>query len=222
RAAELRKQGKSMILLWMDGGPSQFDTFNPKPGSAHQGPAQDIPTNLCGVRFAEYWPQTAKVMDRIALIRSMKSKEAEHERAIALVRTGYAPLAAIRYPTWGSVMAMKRHDPNFDLPPFVRIGKPRIATRDVDAGVLGVKHAAFKIDEPGKLPPDTAPLVGPDVLKRRLALASKFDAEFARSGGQTSVKEKTDVYDAASRFVLSPRMRVFDLDRESDKLRDAY
>src|SRR5262249_32246328 len=222
RAAELPHQGKAMILLWMDGGPSQFETFNPKPGSPNQGPAKAIPTCLPGVQFAEYWPQTAQVLDKIALIRSMKSKEAEHERAIALLRTGYPPLAAIRYPTFGSVVAMKRHNPGFDLPPFVRIGKPRIATRDVDSGVLGVKHAAFKIDEPGKLPPDVAPLVGSEVLQRRLNLAGKFDAEFANAGGQSSVKDKRDVYGAASRFVLSPRMKVFDLGREPDRLRDAY
>lgn len=222
RAAELRRQGKSMILLWMDGGPSQFETFNPKPDSPNQGPAKVIPTCLSGVHFAEYWPETAKVMDRIALIRSMKSKEAEHDRAIALVRTGYPLNPALRYPTFGSVVAMKRHDVTFDLPAFVRIGKPRIATRDVDHGILGVKYSAFKIDEPGKLPPDVTPVVSSEVLQRRLRLSGKFDGEFARAGGQEAVAEKRDVYDRAGRFVLSPRIGTFDLERESDKLRDAY
>src|SRR5262245_30168791 len=81
-AAELRKTGKSMILLWMDGGPSQFETFNPKPGSENQGPAKCIDTKLPGVQFAEFWPKTAEVADKIALIRSMKTAEAEHDRAI--------------------------------------------------------------------------------------------------------------------------------------------
>lgn len=222
RAAALRKQGKSMILLWMDGGPSQFETFNPKPDSPNQGPAKVISTNLTGVQLAEYWPETAKVMDKIALIRSMKSKEAEHDRAIALVRTGYALNPAIRYPTFGSVVAMKRHEASFDLPAFVRIGKPRIATRDVDQGVLGVKYSAFKIDEPGKLPPDVTPLVSAEVLQRRMKLAGKFDGEFAKAGGQEAAAEKRDVYDRAGRFVLSPRIGTFDLAGESDKLRDAY
>jgi uncharacterized protein (DUF1501 family) len=222
RAAELRKRGKSMILLWMDGGPSQYDTFNPKPGSDNQGPAGAIPTTLPGVRFAEYWPRTARMTDKIALIRSMKSTEAEHERAIALVRTGYPPSAAVRYPTWGSVVAKKRDDAHFDLPAFVRVGKPRIATRDVDSGVLGVKYAAFAVDEPGKLPPDTTPTVPPDVLKRRLELSAKYDAEFAKNGGAAAVAEKKAVYDRAARFVLSPRVGVFDLAKEPDKLRDAY
>jgi hypothetical protein len=222
RAPELRRRGKAMILLWMDGGPSQFDTFNPKVGSASQGPARSIPTVVPGVHLAEYWPQTARVMNQIALIRSMLSKEAEHERAIALVRTGYPPSAAIRYPTWGSVMARKRDDVSFDLPAFVRIGKPRIATRDVDHGVLGVKYAAFKIDEPGQFPPDVFPPVAPEVLKRRLALSARLDAEYARSGGREAVVEKRAIYDRTARFVLSPRVGVFDLTREPDRLRDAY
>lgn len=222
KAGELRKKGKSMILLWMDGGPSQFETFNPKDGSANQGPCQSIPTNLPGVRIAEMLPKTAQVMDRIALIRSMKSTEAEHDRAIALVRTGYPINPAIRYPTFGSVVAMKRQDPAFDLPAFVRVGKPRIATRDVDHGVLGVKYASFNIDEAGHLPPNVLPSVPPDVLRRRLALTGKFDAEFAVSGGKDAVAEKKDVYDRTARFVLSPHMGVFDLSREPDKLRAAY
>src|SRR5215207_706123 len=61
RAEELKRQGKSMILLWMDGGPSQFDTFNPKIGSKYQGPSKAIDTNVPGVQFSEYWPQTAQV-----------------------------------------------------------------------------------------------------------------------------------------------------------------
>jgi uncharacterized protein (DUF1501 family) len=221
-ADQVRKAGKSCILLWMDGGPSQFDTFNPKPDSPSQGPAKAISTSLAGVQFAEYWPKTAQFMDKIALIRSMKSKEAEHDRAIALARTGYPLTPALRYPTFGSVVAMKRADANFDLPAFVRIGKPRIATRDVDHGVLGVKYSAFKIDEPGKLPPNVTPGSSADVLQRRLKLAGRFDAEFARAGGSEAVSEKQAVYDRASLFVLSPRFGTFDLARESDKLRDAY
>jgi hypothetical protein len=222
RAAELRKQGKSMILLWMDGGPSQFETFNPKVGSPNQGPCKAIDTSVPGVQFAEFWPRTARVMDKIALIRSMKSNEGAHDRAIALVRTGYPPSAAIRYPTFGSVVAMKRDDADFELPAFVRIGKPRISTRDVDQGVLGVKYASFNIDEAGKLPPNVASAVPPEVLQRRLALSGKFDDEFARAGGQESVKEKREIYGRAGRFVLSPRVGVFDLSREPEKLRDSY
>jgi uncharacterized protein (DUF1501 family) len=222
RAAELKQRGKSMILLWMDGGPSQFDAFNPKPGSKYQGPTQAIETNVSGVQFGEDWPKTAQVMDKIALIRSMKSEERDHFRAIKLVRTGYPIQPTINYPTWGAVVARERWDPGFDLPAFVRIGKPRIKTRDVNAGVLGARYESFKVDEAGKLPEDVTPAVDGEVLKRRMQLATELDAEFARAGSAKAVAEKREIYDRTSRFVLSPLMKAFRLDAEPEKQHNLY
>jgi uncharacterized protein (DUF1501 family) len=222
KSNELKKNGKSMILLWMDGGPSQYETFNPKEGSKYQGPSKAISTNVPGVAFSEHWLETAKVMDKIALIRSMQSNERDHFRAIKLVRTGYPITPTINYPTWGSVIARDRWDPGFDLPAFVRVCKPRIKTRDVNAGVLGAKYESFKIDEPGKLPPDVLPAVPREVLQRRLALSERFDAQFAEQGGRKAVAEKQAIYDRTSRFVLSPLLETFKLDKEPGKLRDAY
>ena len=221
-ADDLRRRGMAMILLWMDGGPSPFETFNPKVGSEYQGPTGAIETCLPGVRFAEGWPRSALMLDRFALIRSMVSREAEHDRAIALTRTGYTPSPSVRYPTFGAVVARDRDDPRFDLPAFVRIGAPRIATRDVNAGVLGVRYSSFNVDEAGSLPPDVRPTVAPAVLRRRLALAGRLDGEFAGAGGAAAVAEKAEVYDRTERFVLSPRLGAFDLDGEPGPLRDAY
>src|SRR5204863_238351 len=95
RANELQKSGKRMILLWMDGGPSQYDTFNPKPGSEYQGPTQAIDTNVAGIQIGEHWPKTAQVFDKIALIRSMVSDEKDHFRAIKLVRTSRVVLSPL-------------------------------------------------------------------------------------------------------------------------------
>ena len=222
QAAELRKRGKKMILLWMDGGPSQFETFNPKIGSKNQGPCKAIKTNLPGLEISEYMPKTAQVMDKIALIRSMESGEVDHFRAIKLVRTGYAINPTIAYPTWGSVVAHDRYDEKFELPAFVRIGKPRIKTRDVNSGVLGARYESFKVDSPGKMPDNVIPNVEQEVLQRRLALADELDQQFGNAGGQAAVNEKKAIYDRTSRFVLSPRTKLFDLSTESDKLRDAY
>jgi hypothetical protein len=222
QAGELRKQKRSMILLWMDGGPSQFESFNPKPGSPNQGPAKTISTRLPGIAFADFWPNVAGIADQISFIRSMRSGEADHFRAIKLVRSGYPINPTIAYPTWGSVVAMERFDAAFELPAFVRIGKPRIKTRDINAGVLGSKYESFKIGEPGKLPDDVLPRVPTDVLNRRLALTDALDAEFARTDSPKVVQEKKDIYDRTSRFVTSPRLSVFNLDDERDSLRDAY
>uniref|UniRef100_A0A7C4QUL2 DUF1501 domain-containing protein n=1 Tax=Schlesneria paludicola TaxID=360056 RepID=A0A7C4QUL2_9PLAN len=222
QAAELRRQGKALILLWMDGGPSQYDTFSPKIGSKYQGPASAIPTRVPGIHIADFWPETARVADRLAIIRSMRTTEAEHDRAITLVRTGYPPNPALRYPTFGSLVAREREDVSFDFPAFVRIGKPRIKTRDVDAGVLGVRYASFNVDQAGQLPPNVRPLVSEEVLRRRLALAARFDAEFAAAGAGAEVAEKQSVYERTARFVLSPRLSTFHLDDEPPALRDAY
>ena len=222
RAAELRKKGKSIILLWMDGGPSQFDTFNPKVGSPNQGPARAISTNVAGIEFADFWPQTAMMMDKLAVVRSMRTPEAEHDRAITHVRTGYRPTPALRYPTFGSLVARAREDFEFDLPAFVRIGKPRIKTRDVDAGVLGVTYSSFNVDQAGTLPPNVRPIVAPETLRRRLALADKLDSQFAEAGAAKEVADKKSIYDRTARFVLSPRLETFDLEREPAALRDAY
>lgn len=222
RAAELRRQGHSMILLWMDGGPSQFDTFNPKIGSPNQGPATAISTTVPGVEFADFWPQTAQQMEKLAVIRSMRTPEAEHDRAIIHLRTGYPPTPALRYPTFGSLVARDREILDQELPAFVRIGKPRIKTRDVDAGVLGVKYSSFNVDSAGQLPPNVRPLVPAETLRRRLALADRFDTQFASSGGTREVSDKKSIYDRTARFVLSPRLETFDLERESATLRDAY
>lgn len=224
KAQELRKLGRSMILLWMDGGPSQFESFNPKPGSENQGPAKTISTKLPGIAFAEFWPKVAQVADKISFIRSMSTGEADHFRAIKLVRTGYPINPTIAYPTWGSVVSLERYNAAFELPAFVRIGKPRIKTRDVNSGVLGARHEAFRIEEPGTLPADVVPRMETSVLNRRLALADALDAEFAKSGERAAkvVQDKKDVYDQTSRFITSPKLKVFRLDVEPESLKEAY
>src|SRR5690606_28287323 len=74
QAAELRRQGRAMILLWMAGGPSQLETFDPKPDHENGGPTEAIATSVPGIRIASGWEKTAQVMDEVALIRSMTNK----------------------------------------------------------------------------------------------------------------------------------------------------
>src|SRR3984957_19726736 len=88
-AGELKKQGRACILLWMSGGPSQFETFDPKPGAETQGPTKSIDTSAPGVQIAEHWTRMAAVMNDVAVIRSMTSKEGNHGRATYLLHTSY-------------------------------------------------------------------------------------------------------------------------------------
>ena len=95
RAEELRERGLACILLWMGGGPSQFETFDPKPGTPTGGPTRAIDTAVPGIRIAENWERVAGQMKDIALIRSMTAKEGEHQRATYHVHTGYTPSPAV-------------------------------------------------------------------------------------------------------------------------------
>src|ERR1700736_4040902 len=102
-AEEMRKNGMACILLFMRGGPSQLETFDPKPGTEHGGPTQAIPTAAGGIQVAEAWPNVAKTMKDIALIRSMTNKEGEHQRATYQLHTGYVPSGSVKYPSTGSI-----------------------------------------------------------------------------------------------------------------------
>src|SRR5579871_6580863 len=79
QADELRKRGMSCILLFMQGGPSQLETFDPKPGHANGGPTKAIDTAVSGIQIAEHWPKTAAQMKNITLIRTMNNREGEHQ-----------------------------------------------------------------------------------------------------------------------------------------------
>src|SRR5438477_10673125 len=88
QAAELRKKGKACILLWMSGGPSQFETFSPKPEHPNGGSTKAIATAVAGIQIAENFPLLAKSMNDLAIIRSMTSKEGSHPRGTFLMHTG--------------------------------------------------------------------------------------------------------------------------------------
>ena len=147
----------------------------------------------------------------------MVSDEKDHERAIALVRTGYHLIPAVRYPTWGAVVARDRERFESDLPALradrqaadhhARRRRRRAgrALQPVQGRRAG--HAAAK---PGAARSRRA------CVERRLALAERLDGEFAKAGGSQAVAEKQDVYRRTARLVLSPRVGVFDLSDEPD------
>src|SRR6516225_2588582 len=95
-ADDLRHRGMACILLFMRGGPSQLETFDPKPGVANGGSTRAIDTTVNGIRIAEPWTNVARNMRDIALVRSMTSREGEHQRATYQMRTGYIPIGGVR------------------------------------------------------------------------------------------------------------------------------
>src|SRR2546423_4329139 len=95
---------RSCILLWMNGGPSQMDTFDLKPGHANGGPFHGTATSVPGIRLSQHLPRLARQMNDIAIIRAMNSREGDHGRGTYLMHTGYLPQGPIQYPTLGSLV----------------------------------------------------------------------------------------------------------------------
>src|SRR3954453_17066331 len=97
------KRRRSCILLWMNGGPSQMDTFDLKPGHANGGPFREIATAVPGIKISEHLPRLARYVDRLALVRSMSSKEGDHDLANYYVHAGYSQRGPTQYPTLGAL-----------------------------------------------------------------------------------------------------------------------
>jgi uncharacterized protein (DUF1501 family) len=215
--AELRRQQHSCILLWMAGGPSQFETLDPKPGADTQGPTRAIATATPGIAIAEHWPRLAWVTGDLAIIRSMTSREGNHGRATYLLHTSYPPSGGIVHPGMGSIVARSLGQADFDLPNFVSI-----QGASVGPSFLGVQYAPFVVLDPNR-PPDnlTAP-VADRRLTRRLNLMRELEQPFAESGAANQVRDHQTLYGQTARFVLSPRVRSFNLDSEPERVRDTY
>ena len=220
QADELRKRGMSCILLFMQGGPSQLDTFDPKPGHANGGPTKAIDSSVSGIQIAENWTKTAEQMKHIALIRSMNNREGEHQRAVYQLHTGYIPAGGIKHPSIGALVASEIGPEDFDLPHFVGIG----GAGRIGSGFLGAKYAPFGVANPNQMPSNSVLPGGVTANRfdRRLDLLTDLEEDFAKAGGKLRVEEHQEVYSSARQMVLSPKLKAFDLSQEKASLRDRY
>lgn len=221
QAHELRKEGRSLIVLWMQGGPSQFETFDPKPGHENGGPTEAIETSVSGIRIAKGWEQTAKQMEHIALIRSMTNKEGNHDRATYQLHTGYIPSGSVRHPSLAANIAREIRPEGLELPSVVTIGNQRVGS-GTGAGFLGVDYEPFHVTQPGGLPDNVAAGTPAARYQRRLGLLGQLEDDFASRGGQVVVENHRRIYGKASSLVLSPQTEAFNLAAESDSLRKEY
>ena len=222
-AGALRRQGRACILLWMQGGPSQFETFSPKPGHANGGETKAIATSVPGIETSENFPKVAAQMKHLALVRSLTSKEGSHPRATYLLHTGYLPTASVKYPSLGSIVASElagtdAEQAQLELPAFVRVGNVQNAS---GGGLLGARFDPFVMPVAGKLPANTTLTTREDRFERRLDLLARLE----RDGAQPAAGEVDDhqqLYRKAARMIQSPRMKAFDLAEEPESTRAAY
>src|SRR3954466_12546190 len=165
-AAEAVKRQKHCILLWMNGGASQFETFDMKPGRPTGGPFRPINTNVPGLQICELMPKLAGQMDKVAVVRSMRTSEVDHPGGIYLMHTGYRPSANVRFPEFGAVIAKYQGRDGADLPNFVKI----FSQSDAGAGFLGPKYQPFGLGAEGELPTFSVSYTEPAREQRRHAL----------------------------------------------------
>jgi hypothetical protein len=210
---------KACILLWLNGGPSHIDTFDPKPGRPTGGTFKAIKTKTPGLELSEHLPQLAERSDKLCVLRGMSSKEGNHQRAQYFVHTGYAPNPTVVHPSLGGWTSARMGDSNADLPEFVSIGGPSWG-----AGFLGVQNGPFVMQKAGALPPDVAPAPNVDGsrFERRRAALDAAEARFAKETGDLKVDGRRAVYAKAVHLMQSPKIRAFDLSTESEATKKAY
>ena len=155
QAERTRRPAQSVILLWLDGGPSQLETFDPHPDTRIAGGTKAIATAAKGVQLAEGYEQLADQMGSVALIRSMVSKEGDHERGTYLMKTGYRPDPTVEHPSIGAICCHELPVGTHRDPPAHLDPAEQWPSR---GGFLGGEYDAFQDGRPsGKLPDVTSP-----------------------------------------------------------------
>jgi hypothetical protein len=215
-AAETKKERKHCILLWMNGGASQFETFDMKPGRPTGGPFRPINSNVTGIQVCELMPKMAQQMDKVAVIRSMRTSEVDHPGGIYLMHTGYRPAANVRFPEIGAIVAKYQGLDGADLPNFVKVS----SQGDAGAGFLGPKYQSFGIGSEGGLPTFSMSSMDPAKEAKRHELRSFVEDQFAAETKSEVAKMYREAYEAARR--LQKAREAFKIDAEWAKYRDLY
>jgi hypothetical protein len=229
---------RSCILLWMNGGPSQMDTFDLKPGQVNGGPFQEIQTAAPGLKISEHLPKLAKFGDRMAVVRSMSTKEGDHERATFYLRTGYLPQGPIEYPPIGSLLSKEMGRDDSPLPNFVSIAPYRFFARDsFGPGFLGPKYAPLIVGDTAALNQagqtnyekalkvhdiDLPANVTRAHADARIDLLQNMERDFAAERPDVPTRSHQTAYDRAVRLMRTAAAKAFNLDEEKATLRDAY
>ncbi|HZT82259.1 MAG TPA: DUF1501 domain-containing protein [Gemmataceae bacterium] len=222
-ADELRKKKRHVILLWLAGGASQLETFDPKPGRPTGGPFRAIPTAVPGIHISELMPKTAQLMKQVAVVRSLDTKIGEHGQAAVLMQRGRRPEGEVVYPDLGAVVAKELAQRDSQVPDFVsmymategqRWGRP-------DPGYLGGRYAAMTLEkslqpENTDLPPGLSELEHTEREHLRQYLSDRFNRE--------RDAEEVVGYNSAYARVrgLMRSDQLFNLEKEPQKVRDRY
>jgi len=205
------------IVLYMEGGASQLDTIDPKPGSANAGGVKAIASAVGGLALAEFLPRLAGQANRLAVLRGVVGSEGSHPRARHLMHTGYAPGGAAAQPALGSIVAAER--PHAALPGYVSIGGPGWG-----AGFLGADAAPFAVRNASKPVRNLrrARRIDGERFDRRSALRAAFDGQFLADRPSPVAAGQRAVTERALAMMASADSQAFDLSGEDAQTREAY
>lgn len=215
-----RERARSLITLWLAGGPSQLETWDPHPGTAIGGPTRAVDSSLPGVRIAADYPRVAERLDRFSIIRSLVSREGDHERGTHAVRTGYRPDPTVVHPALGAVAAWRQPATRLDIPPYVALGADGFPGR---GGYLGGRFDPYRVFVPGLAGQNLVAPVSGARQDRRLAAVRALDDAFATGRGAPARESLHDhTLDAALALMSSEQLAAFSVTDEPAAVRDAY
>lgn len=217
---------KSCILLWMDGGPSQHDTFDPKSESPseYRGMFRSIATSVPGLHISEGYGRLSRLMNHAAVIRSMKTTEgAEHLRGRVYMHTGYRPnFGGLDYPSIGSLVSYHRTQ-NTGLPNYVVTGTTMQGFPHVsNSAFLGPKHNGTILQNPRAGLSNTSSYVDFNTFNDRISLADALAKQFQRTSPVSAVKSHDAAYASALELMRSNKAKAFDLSLEPTQIHDRY
>jgi hypothetical protein len=221
-AAQKRRteRPRSLITLWMAGGPSQLETWDPHPGTIIGGETKSIKTSRPGLEIASTLPRMAERMQHLSVIRSLVSKEGDHARGTYYVKTGYRPDQTLTHPSLGAIVTQELPDPAIEIPMHVSLGKSQFPAR---GGYLGDALDAFKVNDPGRRVQNMRANVNDKRQARRLDNLSVLSKSF--KVGRTVPAADTlhqDMVEKALAMMSSEQLSAFRIDEEPQQVVDGY
>ncbi len=220
QAESNRRPAQSIILLWLDGGPSQLETFDPHPDTRIAGGTRAIQTAARGIQLAQGYEQLADQMGQVALIRSMVSKEGDHERGTYLMKTGYRPDPTVEYASIGAICCHELPVGQTDIPRHISILSGRWPSR---GGYLGAEYDAFQVGDPRGELPDVVSTISADRQKARVADLEVVERAFGRGRlGRVTATHHRETIARARTMMTSEQLRAFDVSREPAEVRGEY
>lgn len=213
---------RHVIFLYMSGGMTHIDTFDPKPENADvMGETNAIATSADGIQIGHWLPETAKQMHNASLIRSLTSNQGAHQQANYLLHTSYQRRGTIKHPTLGSWVSRLSGKLNKTLPAQVRING---GSDVLGAGFLESKHGPLPLGNPssGIQNSKAAKYLDETMYDGRLKTAQEFNKMFLGEYSQKQVRAYTDLYNDAVKLMSSKDLEAFDLTKETEATREMY